>query len=188
RDVLLEKQQGDMFAMINIKLAALYPSSHSVPTSFVPSAELWDVIALVCIPFLNTTKADILLLQIDGFQEYPQLLDPHLVRYMELLTKTFLAEISQPGFSPYTTVPEGNNMLLIEANSRLIYTLCKVRGWKVICRFLPNDAQWLEPMAKLLEDATKYDFKGSWQLSSTLLLWLAHLSLTPFDLATISSA
>ncbi|RPA80274.1 hypothetical protein BJ508DRAFT_377207 [Ascobolus immersus RN42] len=171
RDVLLEKNQDDIFSQINAKLAILYSSRpHSTPATFVPSNELWSLVNAL-----------------DSFQEYPQLLDPHLSRILHLITASFLDEISQTGFQPFTTLPDGNNMLLIEATSRLIYTLSKVRGWKVITRFLPNDAQWLEPIASLLEDASHPTSKASWQLTSSLLLWLAHLSLTPFDLATISS-
>ena len=70
----------------------------------------------------------------------------------------------------------------------LLYTLCKVRGYKVIVGFLNNEPRYLEPILDKLEEvlAAGQDSESEWQVPYVLLLWLSHLLLTPFDLASIS--
>jgi hypothetical protein len=75
------------------------------------------------------------------------------------------------------------------ALSSIIYTLCKVRGAKVIVGFFNNEPRYLDPILTTLEDVT-FNETGdevSWKVSYVLLLWLSHLLLTPFDLASISA-
>lgn len=75
------------------------------------------------------------------------------------------------------------------ALSSIIYTLCKVRGAKVIVGFFNNEPRYLDPILTTLEDVT-FNEGGdevSWKVSYVLLLWLSHLLLTPFDLASISA-
>ena len=100
---------------------------------------------------------------------------------------------------------------LSQAISELLYTLCKIRGAKVIVRFFNNEPTLLEPILDviqgrtlvLLEDhdecesdesqgASKQESLPSsiiipWEENYILLLWLSHLMLTPFDLDSISS-
>lgn len=75
------------------------------------------------------------------------------------------------------------------ALSSIIYTLCKVRGAKVIVGFFNNEPRYLDPILSTLEDVTSN--QGSDEVSRkvpyVLLLWLSHLLLTPFDLASISA-
>jgi hypothetical protein len=66
--------------------------------------------------------------------------------------------------------------------SRILYTFCKVRSEKVIVGLLNNEPRWIEPLLAV--------FNGEhlpWEENYILLLWLSHLMLSPFDLATISS-
>jgi len=75
------------------------------------------------------------------------------------------------------------------ALSSIIYTLCKVRGAKVIVGFFNNEPRYLDPILTTLEDVTfnEGDDEVSWKVPYVLLLWLSHLLLTPFDLASISA-
>jgi len=68
----------------------------------------------------------------------------------------------------------------------LLYTLVKIRGPKIISRFLPNQPHLLDPVATLF-DSPSTGVKISWELRYILLLWLSHLLLAPFDLSTIST-
>jgi hypothetical protein len=75
------------------------------------------------------------------------------------------------------------------ALSSIIYTLCKVRGAKVIVGFFNNEPRYLDPILTKLEDVTSNEGgdEVSWKVPYVLLLWLSHLLLTPFDLASISA-
>lgn len=76
------------------------------------------------------------------------------------------------------------------ALSTILYTLCKVRGAKVIVGFFNNEPRYLEPILTSLEAVTfdKDSDDIDWKLPYVLLLWLSHLLLAPFDLASISAA
>lgn len=75
------------------------------------------------------------------------------------------------------------------ALASIIYTLCKVRGAKVIVGFLNNEPRYLDPILTKLENVTfdQSTEEMSWKVPYVLLLWLSHLLLTPFDLASISA-
>jgi tubulin-specific chaperone D len=125
--------------------------------------------------------------QLDAFQEWPQLLDPILPQLVTPLVQTFLrflAAGSHEGRSQTPTSCRGAS-ILPSAVCSILNALCKVRGVKVITRFLENEPKHLEPMTKaLLLDHSDLD----WQDRYILLLWLSHLVLTPFDLESISSS
>lgn len=74
----------------------------------------------------------------------------------------------------------------------ILYTLCKVRGAKVIVGFFSNEPRHLVPVLTQLErtlsDGDGEEARTEWQVPYVLLLWLSHLLLTPFDLASISTA
>jgi hypothetical protein len=72
----------------------------------------------------------------------------------------------------------------------LLYTLCKVRGQKIVAGFLNNEPRYLESILDAVERCT-FTSDGEevqWQVPYILLLWLSHLLLTPFDLQSISAA
>ena len=75
------------------------------------------------------------------------------------------------------------------ALANILYTLCKVRGAKVIVGFLNNEPRYLEPILTTLENVTLAGeaYVVDWKVPYILLLWLSHLLLTPFDLASISA-
>jgi hypothetical protein len=84
----------------------------------------------------------------------------------------------------------------------LLYTFCKIRGEKVIVLFFNAEAKNLELLLSAIETAyakapnenndesisDKPAPVWSWEQRYIVLLWLSHLLLAPFDLATISSA
>lgn len=87
---------------------------------------------------------------------------------------------------------------LPRAICKVLYTFCKVRGEKVICRFLSNEPKYLDPMLDAFEIWEQVDddptgkFATSygpmvWEERYIMLLWLSHLMLIPFPLVTISS-
>ncbi|PHH79277.1 hypothetical protein CDD80_5272 [Ophiocordyceps camponoti-rufipedis] len=115
---------------------------------------------------------------LDMFQELPQLLDPHLSTWIPLLADAHLSGCRPP---------------LAHALCRLLYALCKVRGEKVVVRFLPVDVRCLELLLGAIETAETRPSEGDddgwrWEQRYVVLLWLSHLLLAPFDLATVSSA
>lgn len=85
------------------------------------------------------------------------------------------------------------------AISKVLYTFCKVRGEKVIVRFLNVEAKYLEPLLSSIEEAEQFNaakkeesltwalHEWTWEQRYIVLLWLSHLLFAPFDLSTISS-
>jgi len=91
-------------------------------------------------------------------------------------------------------------MSLSAAICELLYTFCKIRGEKVVVRFLNTETRNLELLLSAIEAAestvsyspaengTNLSAPWKWEERYICLLWLSHLLLAPFDLATISSA
>lgn len=83
---------------------------------------------------------------------------------------------------------------LPRAVCQILYVFCKVRGQKVIVRFLNNEPRFLEPMLDALEtwahqgsSMGKWSSQMLWQERFIILWWLSHLMLAPFDLTSMSS-
>jgi tubulin-specific chaperone D len=125
--------------------------------------------------------------QLDPFQEWPQLLDPLLQKLVRSLAEAFLRCLVVGRYedelqsAPYLTVVS----TLPCAICYILNTLCKIRGAKVITRFLDNEPKYLEPMLRAL---FLNQSNMVWQERYIMLLWLSHLVLTPFDLQSISSS
>ena len=85
--------------------------------------------------------------------------------------------------------PSKNNLSFEAAICIILYTLCKVRGSKVIVGFFSNEPRYLELVLQAVEQTINVsdEDQAEWQVPYVLLLWLSHLLLTPFDLATIST-
>ncbi|EGP84313.1 uncharacterized protein MYCGRDRAFT_110699 [Zymoseptoria tritici IPO323] len=124
---------------------------------------------------------------IEPFQGEPQLLDaklktilpPIVDAYLEFLTSQKSLDDTQSDHLDFQT-----------AVFALLYTLCKVRGQKIIAGFLNNEPRFLEPVLEAVERCTfdTNDREVQWQVPYVLLLWLSHLLLTPFDLQSISTS
>ena len=93
-------------------------------------------------------------------------------------------------------VGSSNKIPLPRGICRILYTLCKVRGYKVIARFFANEPRYLEPILLAFEQWSigiepSEDSRSEplvWEERYVMLLWLSHLMFTPFDLASISSS
>ncbi|CAK7271731.1 hypothetical protein SEPCBS57363_004773 [Sporothrix epigloea] len=169
---------------------------------------------------------------LDTFQEFPQLLDIYLARWLPMLADAFLESVERNNqrsgtakakakveaaaaaaaaaavvAAPATAAVGPSStaslvMTLQDAVAKLLYTICKVRGEKVVVSFLPVETRHLEPLLGALEAqaaaattpaATTLTGNSSnsgswtWQERYLVLLWLSQLLLAPFDLATIST-
>ncbi|KAJ4341313.1 hypothetical protein N0V95_007261 [Ascochyta clinopodiicola] len=129
---------------------------------------------------------------IEPFQEDPQLLDTHLKNFLPPLVDAYL-ELLQT--SSRNSAKKGY-VPLSHAICYIINLFCKVRGEKVIKGFLNNEPRYLEPILNEFEAGTNFQ-KGDddslqqsivpWTERHVLLLWLSHLMLAPFPLASIST-
>lgn len=131
---------------------------------------------------------------LDPFQELPQLLDQHLPKWLPLLAESFLEYLlSRKRTRAARSTRSDLLMPLSTGMCKILYTFCKIRGEKVIVRFLNNETKYLELLSSALEEcernaAGQESLQWSWEERYIVLLWLSHLFLAPFDLATISSA
>ncbi|KAK3688078.1 tubulin folding cofactor D C terminal-domain-containing protein [Podospora appendiculata] len=151
---------------------------------------------------------------LDPFQEVPQLLDPHLPKWLPVLADVFLEYQQTRRRSRVLSTRSELLMPLPTAICKILYTLCKIRGEKVIVRFLSNEARYLELLLSALEEfehspgplpppppppsetgtetgtgtgTGTTTAPWTWEERYVVLLWLSHLMLAPFDLASISS-
>ncbi|KAI4273033.1 MAG: hypothetical protein L6R35_006435, partial [Caloplaca aegaea] len=151
----------------------------------------------------NTAKLAAL---INTFHEWPQLLDTSLRSVTEPLVLAFSQYIQHHPECYFQFPPAEVDSVepLPRAVCKLLYTLCKVRGSKVISIFFSNEPSLLEPMLDAFESWEFCSMEGrvdpsstaitltsitlTWEERYIMLLWLSHLTQTPFDLATISSS
>ncbi|KAI3341920.1 tubulin folding cofactor D C terminal-domain-containing protein [Ustulina deusta] len=133
---------------------------------------------------------------LEHFQELPQLLDPHLPRWLPVLASAYLECLQDRRRSSKLSTRSQLLHPLPNAICRIIYTFCKVRGEKVIVRFLNVETRYLELLLQAIEDserdtdaALKTELVNSWTWHEryVVLVWLSQLFFAPFDLATISS-
>ncbi|KAK3900588.1 tubulin folding cofactor D C terminal-domain-containing protein [Staphylotrichum tortipilum] len=197
-DIKLQKISGDLIAEFDKSLRVFLRK----PARDGASASLPPVRSRV-----RTRETDRLISTLlDPFQELPQLLDPHLPLWLPALSDAFLESVQQQSHprshhpAPASDVLDssggnGTRAALLtplpRAICRLLYTLCKIRGEKVVVRFLANEAKYLEVLLTALERAERESREGkggwTWEERYVVLLWLGYLLLAPFDLASISS-
>ncbi|MCJ1435609.1 hypothetical protein MMC27_004983 [Xylographa pallens] len=147
----------------------------------------------------TSTTLDLIKL-LEPFQEWPQLLDPELSAMLTPLVETFAASLFLPPLKYYAcpTRLVSSTIPLPRAVCKLLYTLCKIRGPKVISRFFVNEPMYLELMLNALHARSRPRLlkhtsglqsrsKITWEENYIILLWLSHLSLTPFDLSSVGS-
>lgn len=112
------------------------------------------------------------------------LIPPLVAAYLELL-QTTARQKAEKGYVP-----------LSHAICYIINLLTKVRGQKVIQGFLNNEPRYLEPILKEFEVGRNFQLDDDenlpqsivpWTERYVLLLWLSHLLLAPFPLASIST-
>ncbi|KAH6996172.1 tubulin folding cofactor D C terminal-domain-containing protein [Ilyonectria sp. MPI-CAGE-AT-0026] len=130
---------------------------------------------------------------LDPFQELPQLLDPYLPKWIPLLADAFLKHL-QTRHRGKMLSSRSKLLVSVEfAICKILYTFCKIRGEKIIVRFLNVETKYLELLLLAIEDSEQPSedeeslTRWSWEERYVVLLWLSHLLLAPFDLSTISS-
>lgn len=133
---------------------------------------------------------------LEPFQELPQLLDPHLPKYLPLLAEAYLEQLQSRGRPKSLSLRSQLLTPLSNAICRIIYSFCKIRGEKVVVRFLSPETRHLEPLLQAIEDADRQGDAAAdgnaaglwtWHERYVILLWLSQLFFAPFDLSTISS-
>ena len=122
------------------------------------------------------------------------MLDSKLPNFIQLLNDAFLAYLLHSS-DKYVPDEVRAAVPLPRVICKLLYTFCKVRGQKVIVRFLSNEARYLQPLITAVRtwgsvQITRPENGGGrsfiWEEKYIMLLWLSHLMLIPFDLATAS--
>ncbi|KAF2721615.1 hypothetical protein K431DRAFT_223882 [Polychaeton citri CBS 116435] len=133
---------------------------------------------------ISSQDVDRIVNLIEPFQGEPQLLDTRLKGILPSLTSAFLESLSRDAKSR-----SNDHDVTGTAICRILYTLCKVRGHKVIVGFFNNEPQNLELILSATERTlgAEVETNDDWQTSYILLLWVSHLLLVPFDLTTFSA-
>ncbi|KAJ5677982.1 uncharacterized protein N7477_003615 [Penicillium maclennaniae] len=192
REVKLQRASSDLVTEFSTKLPSLLWRVHNgtplrTPRKWAPVAKTEKLVGLL-----------------EPFQEWPQLLDPHLHKLLPPLVDAFLAYLlKHRGQYASKTARNSQGAALYplpRAICRLLYTFCKVRGVKVISRFLNNEPKYLDSMLRAF---IEWDSLGStdtaedliddepqtlkWEERYMMLVWLSHLLLAPFDLSSLSS-
>lgn len=113
---------------------------------------------------------------LDRYQEQPSILDPKLEAMVTPLLEA-VRRVSRDK-APKAVLPHA---------CRVMYMLCKVRGYKTIVKFVPHEVADLEPLVHLLAGVGPAD-AASWQTAYALMVWLSMVVMVPFDLSIIDSA
>ncbi|KAF4622753.1 hypothetical protein G7Y89_g14271 [Cudoniella acicularis] len=169
RDVLLQKSSAELLADLE---NSLHPFLWKTPALGMPRIRR----------------------RLERFQELPQLLDPHLNDLVPVLAQAFLSYLQSVPRPKHSTSDTELLITLSKAICRLLYTFCKVRGEKVIVRFLSTETRHLELLLSAIENGNPAEGQAatsntwSWEERYITLLWLSQLLLAPFDLASISSS
>ncbi|KAJ5690264.1 hypothetical protein N7462_004656 [Penicillium macrosclerotiorum] len=191
-DLKLQRQSSDLVSEFSANLPLLlWRSQNGTP---LRAPRKWA----------QVSKTEKLVTLLEPFQEWPQLLDPHLQKILPILVDAFLAYLTQHRgqYGSNVAKTSQNTALypLPRAICRLLYTFCKIRGVKVISRFLNNEPKYLDSMLRAFiewdtinpADPTEY-LSGHvtqsllWEERYVMLVWLSHLLLAPFDLSSLSS-
>ena len=124
----------------------------------------------------HEVAADRIVAVLDRYQEQPSIIDPSLDGMVTLLLRS--VRVAAHGACP--------TFVVLHA-CRVMYTLCKVRGYKTIVKFCPHDVTDLEPLVHLLAKYPPEDCQ-SWQVAYSLMVWLSTVVMVPFDLSIIDSS
>ncbi|KAL2821606.1 tubulin folding cofactor D C terminal-domain-containing protein [Aspergillus granulosus] len=191
REIKLQRASGDLVKEFLEKLPSLLWKLQTDPKG-----------ARVTRRWTLASKTERLVNLLEPFQEWPQLLDPHLQSLLPTLIDAFLAYLLAHR-EQYAIKPSSQESKALyplpRAICRLLYTFCKVRGVKVISRFLNNEPKYLDPMLRAFiewdscQSDDSQDSPGDiprqliWEERYMMLIWLSHLLLAPFDLSSLSS-
>lgn len=124
-------------------------------------------------------ELDAVLKPFDDYQESPQLLDPYLYDIVQKCSIVYFENLKKEN--------NKENEFARTWPCKIIYTLAKVRGPKIIAKCFPSDVSYLlEITTRLSTVISKEAFSVArcWQEDYFLLLWLSVLVLAPFPLKT----
>ncbi|KAI1377523.1 tubulin folding cofactor D C terminal-domain-containing protein [Hypoxylon crocopeplum] len=127
---------------------------------------------------------------LEPFQELPQLLDPYLPKWLPVLAEAYLGCLHDHRKTRSLSMRSQLLLPLPNAICKILYTFCKIRGEKVIVRFLNVETRYLELLLFAIEDSERHADSATpwtWHERYIVLLWLSQLFFAPFDLSTISS-
>lgn len=120
---------------------------------------------------------------LERYRERATLLDPTLASLVEPLVSSVARVALEDAFE--------ERVRALTRCCEALDAISSVRGWKTCVRFYPNAAKYLEPAVRLLKRAREWEGKAgertAWQVERVVLVWVSHLVLVPFDLATIDS-
>ncbi|KFZ06565.1 hypothetical protein V501_07291 [Pseudogymnoascus sp. VKM F-4519 (FW-2642)] len=139
RDIKLQKLSSTFIADFEL---SLHPFLYRTTTDGTPPKVRRNV---------RAREADRLVGLLEPFQELPQLLDPHLGRFLPVLADALLAHLRAPPRKKGVERPQ--LVTLSQAICRLLYTFCKIRGEKVVVRFFGAETKNLELLLNAVEDA-----------------------------------
>ncbi|KAH9887125.1 tubulin folding cofactor D C terminal-domain-containing protein [Xylariomycetidae sp. FL2044] len=180
RDVLIQKYSADLIADFDRSLGPFLKKPNGQLRRRVRMRETLRLISHV----------------LDPFQELPQLLDPHLPKWLPVLAEAYLGSLQDRRRNKSLSLRSQLLDPLPSSICRILYTFCKIRGEKVIVRFLNVETRHLELLLLAIEESerdldpsAKHNsaLSWSWQERYIVLLWLSQLFFAPFDLSTISS-
>ncbi|EAW13059.1 small nuclear ribonucleoprotein U)1a,U)2b [Aspergillus clavatus NRRL 1] len=189
KEIKLQRASGDLISEFSAKLPGLLWKPRVENGQETQVLRRWT----------QAAKTERLINLLEPFQEWPQLLDPHLQTLLPPLVDAFLIYLvkhrDQYGSRSLRSQQGQSLYPLPRAICRLLYTFCKVRGVKVISRFLNNEPKYLDPMLRAFVewDALRGDPSEEgprrlvWEERYMMLIWLSHLLLAPFDLSSMSS-
>ncbi|KAF6727713.1 Tubulin-specific chaperone D [Oryzias melastigma] len=106
----------------------------------------------------------------NGYQEQPHLLDPHLEWMMNMMLEYVRREDCPPS--------------LLHLSFKFLYIICKVRSYKIFMQLLPHEVSDVEPVLQMISRQDPKDLE-TWETRYMLLLWLSMACLIPFDLSRL---
>ena len=114
--------------------------------SLWPVRRVWQVVGLIACfsdaSGAHSAAASRLVAVLDRYQEQPSLLDQSLESMVTpLLQAVRTVARGGAGDTGASVLPHA---------CRVMYTLCKVRGYKTIVKFVPHEVAALEPLVHLL--------------------------------------
>lgn len=121
----------------------------------------------LCKNFEDVDAGSELIELVKPYMEAPQLLDSTLNKLMKMLTQACINAFGH----------EFPQLVYI-----CIYTLSNIRGFRELLPLFPNQVELFETVTKAFCQEI-----NSWEVKYVLCLWLAQLSLVPFDIATIGT-
>ncbi|KAJ1946027.1 hypothetical protein GGF37_001392, partial [Kickxella alabastrina] len=133
---------------------------------------------------------------LEQYQEQPTCIDP----YLERIVCSIMSVIQEYIYTYHDSMaganagePETSGGSSAVGTNRLggvfdlLYTLCKVRGYKIVMRFFPHGVADIEPVFATLWQHSSQPGNSVWTTRYVLLIWLSLLAMIPFDIESIDS-